>query len=892
MDLILFCPDCHRYLGRSDSCLFCGWVRPFNARLPQPGVPLWELPGGEAPRCPPVIAGETAYLNVPGKGLLAAGVADGALHWVFPYSAHLNSTLCIAHGRIYLSARSGGLLALQPDPAAPEGVRLAWQHPLPGQAGNLALAGRDLWIGDGEGRLHQLRDAGDHPEQLRTIPTVYPVHASPFLHARQLLAVTSHHRGLLLALDAERGDELWRREINARGRWLLPLGRRPGRSEAALVVTDQGLLMAYSLPEGDPLGWQVAAPGGVRAQPLPDGAALLVGSGAGQIMRLNWSSGACEVLAELDGAVVGLALWRGLLFTAALPGWLYILDASTGAVQHQLELPGGASGGIAVSQDGSMIVGQRDGSYGSWRAYPWHLGAYAWAADRAECWKEPAQAALFHALAGQKEAAAQDWLRAGQPELAARFWDALGYDEQAAQTYLQAAELCEATFPARAAAHLNRAADHYELAEQPTEAGRLRKRAARMGKYPHLRLEAITTLVSEAGMLACFAVRVRNRGNAAASEIVFRLGGPLAHLVTFGLQEALPAGAEAVLEFDQLIPTQVGQSKLLVALTYKDPFGAIIAEDEFFDMQISPPPPGVITFEDDIGLVHVRIPEGSPLPVVRSKEGVMVGTIEYEIIQRTTEKDGNVAPTKVEVAPPSILLVTATDVEAQAVLQTFARVPGQPIARNVFGEKIFYPLGQFGGAELWMVQSEMGTATPGGALLTIRNAIQHLHPRAVIMVGIAFGTDMQWQTLGDVLVAQRVACYEPGNQAGRFIPRGDRVTASTTLLDKFHSGKLDWEGAPVHFGLVLSGEKLINDLDFRHELLEHEPEAIGGEMEGAGLYAAAQDGQVDWLLVKGISDFADGERHREYQPRAAANAAAYVRHVLERCGWLEGGEHG
>jgi hypothetical protein len=63
-----------------------------------------------------------------------------------------------------------------------------------------------------------------------------------------------------------------------------------------------------------------------------------------------------------------------------------------------------------------------------------------------------------------------------------------------------------------------------------------------------------------------------------------------------------------------------------------------------------------------------------------------------------------------------------------------------------------------------------------------------------------------------------------------------------------------------------------------------EPEAIGGEMEGAGLYVACQDKKVDWILVKGICDWADGEKGQDKESRqktAASNAAAFVVHTLE-----------
>jgi nucleoside phosphorylase len=184
-----------------------------------------------------------------------------------------------------------------------------------------------------------------------------------------------------------------------------------------------------------------------------------------------------------------------------------------------------------------------------------------------------------------------------------------------------------------------------------------------------------------------------------------------------------------------------------------------------------------------------------------------------------------------------------------------------------------------------MVQSEMGTSGRGAASLTVNNAIEDLHPVAVIMVGIAFGLRPDKQKLGEILVSKQLVSYEPGKVKGRkVIHRGDRVTCSTALLDKFRSGDLDWRGAKAHFGLMLSGEKLIDDLPFRDRLLAAEPEAGGVEMEGAGLYAAASDARADWILVKAICDWADGNKHDGAQPEAARNAAAFVLHVIQHGG--------
>jgi len=236
-----------------------------------------------------------------------------------------------------------------------------------------------------------------------------------------------------------------------------------------------------------------------------------------------------------------------------------------------------------------------------------------------------------------------------------------------------------------------------------------------------------------------------------------------------------------------------------------------------------------------------------------------------------------------------VLLVTATEVEADAVLSRFSGA-----SRCFIGDKTYYDLGVISGAKIFMVQSEMGTGGAGGSLLTVRESIQALSPSAIIMVGIAFGFSHGKQRIGDVLVSRQLLGYEV-QRVGRSIdgrlliqPRGDRLSASVRLLDRFNSGSKDWPGQKVHFGLILSGDKLVDDLDFRDQLRQFEQEAIGGEMEGAGLSAAAQRFKIDWILVKAICDWADGKKSiqkKQRQQLAAQNAALFTIHVLKQGGF-------
>jgi nucleoside phosphorylase len=88
-----------------------------------------------------------------------------------------------------------------------------------------------------------------------------------------------------------------------------------------------------------------------------------------------------------------------------------------------------------------------------------------------------------------------------------------------------------------------------------------------------------------------------------------------------------------------------------------------------------------------------------------------------------------------------------------------------------------------------------------------------------------------------------------------------------------------WTGATVRFGLVLTGEKLVDDIDYHDQLVALEEEAVGGEMEGAGLYVSSYDNKVDWIVVKAICDWGDGNKEVDKTPRqqlAARNAAEFV----------------
>lgn len=262
-------------------------------------------------------------------------------------------------------------------------------------------------------------------------------------------------------------------------------------------------------------------------------------------------------------------------------------------------------------------------------------------------------------------------------------------------------------------------------------------------------------------------------------------------------------------------------------------------------------------------------------------------------VKRRTKMTEHSSNSNLQQIPVEVLLITVTRVEASAVLALLSEKYDREPIRYFADHKTYYDLGVIGGARVFMMRSEMGSGGASGSTTTTLEGIKQLSPSAVIMVGIAFGVDPEDQSIGDVLVSRQLMEYElqriSTSKENKAVikPRGDRVSASPRLLDRFRDGEIGWDGANLLFGLVLSGGKLVDNLNFRNQLLELEPEAVGGEMEGAGLYAAAHLQKVDWILVKAICDWADGhksENKDQNQALAARNAADFVFHVLEQGG--------
>ncbi len=236
------------------------------------------------------------------------------------------------------------------------------------------------------------------------------------------------------------------------------------------------------------------------------------------------------------------------------------------------------------------------------------------------------------------------------------------------------------------------------------------------------------------------------------------------------------------------------------------------------------------------------------------------------------------------------LLITANPFETRALLDVFEQASGAKAAAVTINQRVYRNLGVVNGARVFHARTEQGSGGVGGAQQSVDKAIRALAPRAVIAVGIAFGVNERKQKLGDILLSKQLRPYDLQRVGPeRIVLRGDKPHASAWLIDLFEGvAHSTWTGAKIRSGAMLTGESLIDSLDYRSELVGYEPEAIGGEMEGAGLYVACHDHKTDWIVIKSICDWGDGTINAVDDPVkdarqqvAAHNAAEFVLHTLQ-----------
>ena len=200
-------------------------------------------------------------------------------------------------------------------------------------------------------------------------------------------------------------------------------------------------------------------------------------------------------------------------------------------------------------------------------------------------------------------------------------------------------------------------------------------------------------------------------------------------------------------------------------------------------------------------------------------------------------------------------------------------------------------LGVFAGYKAAIVWTEQGASCEED----VRKVLSWFpNTKALLGVGVAYGMNRDAGNVCDVLVAKQIADFgdRPRVQEGGIYSRGDVIGTRATLRNVFCKDNTGWHfpcsktgrEAKVVVGQLASGPFLLDDAAVKKRIQEQFKFAKGGEMEGWVLYTHIMTDYPDLevIIIKGVADYADGEKDGRWQLTAAMAAANYTHFQLQR----------
>lgn len=162
------------------------------------------------------------------------------------------------------------------------------------------------------------------------------------------------------------------------------------------------------------------------------------------------------------------------------------------------------------------------------------------------------------------------------------------------------------------------------------------------------------------------------------------------------------------------------------------------------------------------------------------------------------------------------------------------------------------------------------------AALTASRLLRMLSPSVLLLVGIAGGFEENGALLGDIVVADHVIDYEYQRLSDETTEIRFRsydtdpmllAASSAAAAGHWYASLHYTESDPprLHFGPMLSGDKVVASKSAADFLLKRQPSVLGVEMEGGGVAAAAAyDGhRIRFLMIRGIVDMANNRKRED-----------------------------
>ena len=233
--------------------------------------------------------------------------------------------------------------------------------------------------------------------------------------------------------------------------------------------------------------------------------------------------------------------------------------------------------------------------------------------------------------------------------------------------------------------------------------------------------------------------------------------------------------------------------------------------------------------------------------------------------------------------PPVVVLLTFNEYEMQAVRNEFGSSQWDSVIRNNHDYRQVKTL--IHGVSVVHCHSTKQALAAAQAITC--QVIEDWAPKAVLSVGICLGHPSV-SKLGDVVISEAVRNFNRPRIGDLVLPRDYDYRASDALLNRVvmvdtEERDKDKLWPTIHRGLMVSGDQLVSYAAEHDKIWEIFPKAQGADTEAYGLAVSCFSAQVDWLVIKGVSDYGAEIPQNEViiaEPKANDQAARNAAQVV------------
>ena len=247
----------------------------------------------------------------------------------------------------------------------------------------------------------------------------------------------------------------------------------------------------------------------------------------------------------------------------------------------------------------------------------------------------------------------------------------------------------------------------------------------------------------------------------------------------------------------------------------------------------------------------------------------------------------------------SILIEVVNDIEFMtAICQMDEEIYQCTVRDDLTNSDSTYFYGKWGKVLVVIVQTgtKFGSQFQYGSWFETKKALYYMPElKHVFGVGVCGAvvdpnSEKHRVPLGHVVISSHIFGYD--HQKKKAEGDENRDFSSNMSGQSFYQylcrliNKDDWDEG-LRFGRVLSGSWLVADIKAQKLVLDSSrSDEIAFEMEGVGIAAACQNNTItnveDWLVIKGVSDYANRHKDDEWQPAAARNATRYLSDMINK----------